>query len=333
MAYDGKILALARADIAERRRENDAEHQRRRAEAFARLPELHTIESEITRLMTDVATTALQRGENAGLAVLNARADCEVLEARRTALLASVGLPADWLDEHFDCPKCRDTGYVMGQPCICLKELYKTEAVRELSATLHTDGQSFENFDLSYYSKVPDADGGTPFDKMSVVFKLCRDYADGFGKNSTNLLFQGGTGLGKTFLAASIAKVVSGNGFSVVYDAVVTVIDAFEARKFDRGSDVADDAAAHVRRCLDCELLILDDLGTEMTTVFTQSALYTLLNARLLSGGRTIVTTNLTLLEIEKRYTPQIVSRLEGDYFLLNFAGTDIRAMRRQRDA
>lgn len=332
MTYDGRILALARDGIADRRRRNDAEHQRRRTETFAKLPELRALETETTRLMTDVATAALQKGENAGLAVLNARADCEAIERRRTTLLASLGLPADYLDEHFDCPKCRDTGYVMGKPCDCLKELYRLEAVRALSATLHTDGQSFETFDLSYYSRTPEADGFSPYEKMSNVFSLCRDYADSFGRHSVNLLFRGGTGLGKTFLAACIAKIVSGNGYSVVYDSAVSVMDAFEARKFDRGGESADEAAAHVRRCLECELLILDDLGTEMTTVFTQSALYTLLNARLLNGGRTIVTTNLTLPEIEKRYTPQIVSRLEGDYILLNFAGTDIRALRRERD-
>ena len=332
MTYDGKILALARDDVAARRQKNEAEHQRRRTEAFARLPELRALEAEITRLMTGVATTALQRGENAGQAVLNARSDCARLEARRAQLLASIDLPADYLSERFDCMKCRDTGYVMGKPCGCLLALYRAEAVSALTATLHTDGQSFETFDLSYYSRVPDTDGVSPYDKMAAIYALCRDYADGFGKDSLNFLFRGGTGLGKTFLAACIAKVVSGNGHSVVYDTAVSVMDAFEARKFDRGGESAGEAAAHVRRCMDCELLILDDLGTEMTTVFTQSALYTLLNARLLSGGRTIVTTNLTPPEIEKRYTPQIVSRLEGDYMLLNFAGTDIRALRRERD-
>lgn len=330
MAYDGRILALARDDVAERRRKNDAEHQRRRAEVYEKLPALRAVETEITRLMTGVATAALQRGENAGQAVHNARSDVEVLEARRTQLLAGLGLPPDYLDEHFDCENCRDTGYVMGKPCGCLLELYRTEAVRELSATLRTEGQSFENFDLSYYSRVPGADGVSPYEKMSVICGLCRDYAEDFGKDSPNLLFQGATGLGKTFLAACIAKIVSGSGHSVVYDTSVSVMEFFETRKFDRG-DSADAAAAQVRRCLDCELLILDDLGTEMTTVFTQSALYTLLNARLLSGGRTIVTTNLTLPEIEKRYTPQIVSRLE-DYSLLSFAGSDIRALRRERE-
>ncbi|MGI5978116.1 MAG: ATP-binding protein [Oscillospiraceae bacterium] len=331
MAYDGKILALARDEIAERRRKNDAEHLRRRTELFARQPALREIETEITRLMTGVSTAALQRGENVGQAVRNARADCEALERRRVQLLASLGLPADYLDEHFDCPHCRDTGYVLGQPCVCLLECYRAKAVEALSATLRTDGQSFENFDLSYYDRTPGPDGVSPFEKMSDICTLCRDYAESFGPNSANLLFQGSTGLGKTFLAACIAKVVSGNGHSVVYDTIVSVMEAFESRKFDRGGESVGEAAARVRRCFDCELLILDDLGTEMTTVFTQSALYTLLNDRLLSGGRTIVTTNLTLPEIEKRYTPQIVSRLE-DYNLLSFVGRDIRALRRERE-
>ena len=332
MTYDGKILALARDDIAARRQKNESEHQRRRAEVFSRQPALHALEAETTRLMTGVAVSALKKGENAGEAVKNAHEQVAVLEKRRAQLLAALGLPADYLDEHFDCMKCRDTGYVRGKPCTCLLEQCRTEAVGSLTATLHTDGQSFDKFDLSYYSSEPDADGVSPREKMSSIFSLCRDYADSFGSHSPNFLFRGGTGLGKTFLAASIAKVVSGNGHSVVYDSAVSVMEAFESRKFDRGGESADAIAAHVRRCMDCELLILDDLGTEMTTVFTQSVLYTLLNARLLSGDRTIVTTNLTLAEIEKRYSPQIVSRLEGEYLLLNFAGTDIRALRRERD-
>lgn len=331
MAYDGKILSRARDDVAARRQKNEAEHQRRRTMAFARLPELRALETETVRLMTGVATAALRRGENAGEAVLCARTDCEALAARRTALLASIGLPADYLEEHFDCPKCRDTGYVMGKPCECLLALYREEAVKALTATLHTDGQSFETFDLNYYSSIPDEDGVSPREKMADIYALCRDYADGFGRDSMNFLFRGSTGLGKTFLAACIAKVVSGNGHSVVYDTAVSVMDAFEACKFDRGGENAEETSAHVRRCMDCELLILDDLGTEMTTSFTQSALYTLLNARLLNGGKTIVTTNLTPLEIEKRYTPQIVSRLKGDYMLLNFVGSDIRMLRRDR--
>lgn len=166
---------------------------------------------------------------------------------------------------------------------------------------------------------------------MSTTFGICREYAKDFGNNSVNLLFRGNTGLGKTFLSASIARVVSEKGFSVVYDTIVSVIEVFEMQKFDRSGDNAEDVSSRIRRYLDCDLLILDDLGTEMSTAFTVSAIYSLINSRLISGGKTIISTNLSEDELKRRYTPQIASRLEGEYVLLKFAGRDIRAMKRER--
>jgi DNA replication protein DnaC len=125
--------------------------------------------------------------------------------------------------------------------------------------------------------------------------------------------------------------VVSEKGFSVVYDGCVAVLDAFETQKFDRGAEDFSESSSQVRRYLNCDLLILDDLGTEMTTAFTQSALYTLINSRLLSGGKTIISTNLTDEEMKRRYTPAILSRLRGEYMALQFAGRDIREVKKQR--
>ncbi|NLH02175.1 MAG: ATP-binding protein [Clostridiales bacterium] len=331
MAYDGKILARARDILEQIKLNNETELNRRRAEIYELIPEIKKIETEITTIMTGVAVDALKKGLDAGSAVENARSQCDILLEKRTELLKSAGYPADYIDEIFSCSKCRDKGYILGKPCTCLDNLYKAEAVRELSSMLNIEGQSFENFDLSYYEKTPASGGTSPYQIMSTVLSLCRDYAYDFGKNSVNLLFRGGTGLGKTFLSVCIARVVSEKGYSVVYDTAVSVMEAFEAHKFDRGGADSDNISVKVRRYLDCDLLILDDLGTEMTTNFTLSALYTLINNRLLSGGKTIITTNLSEDDIRKRYSPQIVSRLEGEYILLNFSGSDIRRLKRER--
>lgn len=332
MAYDGKILAKVRDLLAERKNNNSAEQGRRRAEVFARIPAVSEIEAEITGLMAGIAAAALNKCSDAGEYVAQVKEKCEALLERRSELLKAGGYPEDYTDEIFDCPLCRDSGYVLGKPCSCLKALYQTEATRELSQMLNISGQCFESFDLSYYDDIYDpAWGGSPKAMMSYAFNICRDYAADFKPSSVNLLFRGGTGLGKTFLAASIAKVVSEKGFSVVYDTAVSVMEAFELQKFDRGGEGAAEIASRIRRYMDCELLILDDLGTEMTTSFTQSALYTLVNGRLISGGKTIITTNLSEDELRRRYTPQIVSRLEGEYIALNFTGRDIRAIKRER--
>lgn len=332
MAYDGKILARVRGIIAEKKRNNESEQSRRRAEVYLRLPAVMEADVELTRLMTGVAAEALKKGANAGAAVEAAREKCEALLKKRAELLKSAGYSSSYIDEIYDCPSCGDTGYVLGKPCSCLKALYQAETVLELSHMLNISGQCFENFDLRYYDDAFDPScQNSPREKMSYALEICREYSANFGQNSANLLFRGSTGLGKTFLSASIAKVVSEKGFSVVYDTAVSVMEAFELQKFDRGGDGSAEVSSRVRRYMDCDLLILDDLGTEMTTNFTQSALYTLVNGRLLRGGKTIITTNLFEDEMRRRYTPQIVSRLEGEYHILNFAGKDIRAIKHER--
>ncbi len=331
MAYDGKILARVREIIAEKKRSNESEQIRRRDEVYARIPDVMEVEAEMTRLMVCVASEALKKGANAGVAVTTVKKKCEALMNRRAELLKSGGFPADYIDEIHDCSACGDTGYVLGKPCTCLKILYQAAAVEELSSMLNINGQCFENFDLRYYDDVFDPScQNSPKAMMSYALEICREYSSNFGQNSVNLLFRGGTGLGKTFLSASIAKVVSEKGFSVVYDTAVSVMEAFELQKFDRGGDGSAEVSSRVRRYMDCDLLILDDLGTEMTTSFTQSALYTLVNGRLAKGGKTIITTNLGEDEMRRRYSPQTVSRLEGEYLIINFAGKDIRAIKRE---
>lgn len=332
MAYDGKILARAREIIAERKRNNESEQSRRRTAVYTHIPAVMDIEAEITKLMSGIVVDALKKGADAGAAVESAKEKCDVLLKRRAELLVSGGHPANYIDEIHDCSFCHDTGYVLGKPCSCLKALYQAEAVKELSQMLNINGQSFETFDLSLYDEVYDPSWrDSPRAMMSYAFNICRDYAANFKPSSVNLLFRGGTGLGKTFLSASIAKVVSEKGFSVVYDTAVSVMEAFELQKFDRSGEGAEEISSRVRRYMDCDLLILDDLGTEMTTSFTQSALYTLVNGRLINGGKTIISTNLSEDEMRKRYSSQILSRLEGEYLPVSFAGRDIRAIKRER--
>ena len=160
---------------------------------------------------------------------------------------------------------------------------------------------------------------------MGLVCKSCRKFADSFPEVSANLLFQGGTGLGKTYLSACIARVVADKGYSVCYDSAAAALEAFETQKFSRDPEESEKAAARVARMLDCDLMILDDLGTEMITSVSLSALYTLINSRLNAGKRMIVSTNCSDEELQRKYTPQICSRIRGEFLRLPFVGRDLR--------
>ena len=315
---DGRLLALAREEKDGIRRRSLAEDERRRRAAYGRIPELGRIDARLSALVGEMAASAM----GAGRPVPEIRAESRDLLARRAELLTAYGYPSDWLDGAWQCAKCQDTGYVDSRICSCLAELYEKQRAKNLSALLKLGSESFETFDLSFYDGVPGAR-----EQMELIYDFCREYAAGFGPRSVNLLFRGDTGLGKTFLSACIARVVSQRGFSVVYATTVEALTAYEDQKF------RDDptAPARIERLQGCELLILDDLGTEMVTEFTKSALYTLINSRLLGGKKTIVSTNLTEKDMERLYTPQICSRLTGEYQEMPFVGRDIRLQRRER--
>ena len=199
------------------------------------------------------------------------------------------------------------------------KELKKELAV--LSAGEHT----FADFRLHYYSDQPDPKyGASPRSIMTRILALCRKYAAEFSLESGNLLFNGGTGLGKTLLSACIAREVAEKGFSVAYESAPHLFSKLEKARFHPDADTEQAVAALER----CDLLIVDDLGTELPGSFVTAALYTLVNDRLLAGKPIIISTNLNMDEIRLRYSPQIASRLQGSFQLLPFVGEDIRIIK-----
>ena len=222
-------------------------------------------------------------------------------------------------DIEYDCSVCNDKGYVNGKICGCVKKIASFLITEELSHEMPIDRSRFDNFNLKYY---PDKDGadGNPRRRMTAVLKVCREYALKFDPaNSPNLLFMGNTGLGKTHLTLAVAAEIIDKGFIPVYGAAENLFSLIEKEKFSGENRGAYDAM------IKSDLLIIDDLGAEMATSFTKSALYNLINTRLLSGRPTIINTNLTMKEIEARYTARISSRLIGNFEAYKFIGADIR--------
>ena len=328
MAYDGRIMQRALTRFDEDKQRRAAQLEQRRRTAYARAPRLAEIEAELRGTMGRIISSALARGTDPVPAIRVLRDENLQLQRERSELLASLGYPADYLVEKPACAKCGDTGYVSGGVCACLRAYYAREQLAELSRLLPLGEDSFETFSFDWYdSAVQPAFGISPRENMERNYDVCRDYAYQFAKGSGDLLLSGGTGLGKTFLSACIARVVSENGFSVVYDTAASVFSRFEDAKFRRDDGGSEDADRSMR----CDLLILDDLGTEMTTSFVQSALYQIVNGRLMAGRSTIISTNLAPEEIGSRYGRSVLSRLEGEYEILPFFGEDIRRLKRER--
>ena len=328
MPYDGKILARAREQLEQRRAANQAEQQRRLSAAYARVPEIQRIDAQMRAQMAELVRLTLSKKPDLAQRIEELKKENLDLQVRRAELLVEQGWPVDFLDEICSCPRCRDTGIFNGAPCSCLHELYNRELTRELGVLLRSGDESFERFDLTLYSDRAEDGGVSPREHMRGVLGACRKFADHFPQVSANLLLQGDTGLGKTFLSACVARVVAEKGYSVCYDSASAALDAFERQKFARDPEEAENAARRVRQMLSCDLMILDDLGTEMLTPFSVSALYTLLNTRLVKGKRSIISTNCGDEELQRRYTAQICSRLDGEFLRLPFTGTDIRRLR-----
>lgn len=333
MPYDGKLLSRARERLEEIKSDNENEHRRRVKEVYYRIPEIREIDSAMRAQMSQLVKIAISKAPDMQAQLDSLKEKNLDLQIRRGELLAEHGYGVEHLDEIYSCKKCQDTGVYNNGVCDCLKKLYNQELTKDLAVLLRSGNESFENFDLSLYPSVYDPQSGVvPREAMRSVYAFCRKYAESFPNVSVpNLLLHGGTGLGKTYLSACIARVVSEKGCSVCYDSAASAFEAFEKQKFSRDAAEADAAAAKVQRMLSCDLMILDDLGTEMITPISISALYTLINTRLVNRKPMIISTNFTPNDIAVRYSAQIASRIEGEFQELPFAGRDIRKIKKEQ--
>ena len=322
MPYSAEVVRRARARLAQAKEDRESENRQHLAEAYARVPRLKEIDIQLRRTMAQAAQAAFLQGSDGRELMEKVREENLALQRER-ARLAAENFEEGYLDDSPICASCGGSGYVGSTMCECLRELCRQEQKKEISI-LAGGKETFSQFRLDYYpDRIDPKYGASPRTIMERNFQNCRRYAATFAPSSGSLLFVGGTGLGKTFLSACIARTVADRGYSVVYETASHLFGKLEQARFSP----SEESRREADKFSDCDLLILDDLGTEMPGQFVTAALYSLLNDRILDNKPMVVSTNLNVDEMARRYSAQIASRLHS-FQRLTFVGEDIRALK-----
>ena len=300
--------------------------ERRRAQIYEQIPRL----AELDAQLAGSAVSSLEArfaGDNVKSRELRDR--MKQISAEKQQLLKEHGIAPEALELKYACPDCQDTGYIGTRKCHCFRQkavdlFYTRSGLRDI-----LQKENFGTFSFDYYSDdAPDPDTGlTPRENMHRIVTACRAFLDSFDTHAGNLLFYGGTGLGKTFLSHCIARELIETSHSVIYYSAYDLFESLAKHAFSKRSpEEADPFQDYLK---DCDLLIIDDLGTELTNAFVSSQLFLILNERISAGTATIISSNLSLKELSMTYSERIFSRLSSSFTFLEFYGDDIRIRKR----
>lgn len=318
MGFNKRDLAKIKSEYSDKYLRAQAAADERRFELHQKIDGLFELDKALSATGLRIMEATLS-GVNVREKIDEIKSENEQLLSDRAALLRAYGYPEDYTDVHYECDKCGDTGYVDTAMCDCMKRAlvlagYESSGIGALMRT-----QSFENFSLDYYS-----DSAQTYTAMKRAYDRLKEFSESFDASTyKNFLFIGGTGLGKTHLSTAIAKSVIDRHFDVLYVTAAGMIGDFETKRF--GNSALSGEAGGTDRYYSADLLIIDDLGTEISNQFTVSCLYDVINSRISSRKSTIISTNLNKDEIAKRYWDRITSRIFGEYLPIIFCGKDIR--------
>ena len=315
MGYSRKNVTAVYEEFERRRNENKAIRDDRLFEVYSRSPEIKEIDKALSRVGLEIFGATMQGKVGLKERLQDLREKNEALQKRRAELLCDLGYDADYTDLRYDCPLCQDTGYEGAKMCSCLKNALTLKGYESSGISNLLKSQCFENFSLDVYPQECQ-------EVMKHNYKKLHKFADNFEENKEFFLLAGGTGLGKTHLSTSVAKSLIEKGYDVVYELAQNIFSDFDK---DRFRDRFGDTDSLSEKYLECDLLIIDDLGTEIITNSTVSYLYNIINTRINKRLPIIISTNLNAKEIRAMYHERITSRLFGEFTIIKFEGTDVR--------
>jgi len=290
-------------------------------EVYRKLPEFKSLDESVSALSVQYGKKLLN-GEEKDTTAL--KEELDILRSSKASLLASAGFPKDYLEPVYECADCHDTGYIGGKKCHCFKKAVTQLLYEESNLKDVLMEENFSTFDIRYYSDnfFDSKSGRSSRDIIEEALRICRHFTESFGTEFHNLFFYGDVGVGKTFLSNCIAKELMDREFSVLYFSAPTFFNILAQNAFDK-NDI--DAHNMFEYIFNCDLLIIDDLGTEYTNAFIASQLFTCINERLIGKKATIISTNLSLESLADLYTERAFSRITSSYTLLKLIGDDIR--------
>ena len=326
MAYSKDVYKEATMILDNIRNKHIKEYEQRKRRFREKFVKGAAIEDSIARASVSIAQLVFSGG-NVRQELINLRKKINGLREKLALFLKKSGFPKDYLKVHYSCKLCSDTGFVAGAMCSCFKKILRRVTYDRLSRLSPLTLCSFSTFELDYYGVKENSSseniGEYVVEKMKKNYDFCLDYANNFSFNSGNIFMLGETGVGKTHLSLAIAKNVIEKDFGVVYVSVPNITTKLEKERFRSLSDEITE-----KHLMECDLLILDDLGTEYHTAFSNAAVYNVINTRLLCKKSTIINTNCNLKTLETDYSKRLVSRILGHYKFLQFYGKDIRVQK-----
>ncbi len=321
MPYSAEVYLDASTVLSKRRQIAEHEANLRKDEAYEKISDLQKLDIELAENLSKISMKIMQGKIDSDTAFAEIKNKNFELQQKQAEILQKYGYPIDYLQPHYSCPLCNDTGRINGKLCQCYKDACLDSAIEELEHSSANAGScSFENFSLDYYDILPDENGIISNKKMSAIFEFCKGYASKLPNEHRSILMTGKTGLGKTHLSLAIANAAVKCGLGVVYSSAQHLVSELENEHFSNAK--CDDA---LKKYCGCDFLIIDDLGAEFITQFSVSAIGNIVNERLLRDLPTIINTNLSLSEIKEKYSERTASRIFGCYEKLKFVGKDIR--------
>ncbi|MBQ8802086.1 MAG: ATP-binding protein [Tyzzerella sp.] len=287
---------------------------------YNKIPEMNEINQKISYLSVKQARKLLEGDEHA---LMELKAQIRELSNQKVVLLANAGFPANYLEPVYDCPDCKDTGYIDNQKCHCFQKAVIDLLYTQSNLKSILQKENFDTFSFRYYSEnhVDPKTGRSSLATMQKAYQTARDFVDTFSKEFRNLFLYGDTGVGKTFLSNCIAKELIDRSYSVIYFSAFELFDTLAKSRFGK-DDAADQMYEHI---FDCDLLIIDDLGTELANTLTTSQLFLCVNERLSRRKSTIISTNLSVETMRHTYSERTFSRITSNYTMLKLTGDDIR--------